>query len=174
MQGRVPARKRIRARRSVIFGLGAVEKEGEGLTATATDEGRVFVVGFVRDSLRARLRRNELHFAYQAASPGLIDADTKFALHGLKLALPSFAISHQFEAMAIAPDRPRVGGKRLSHDGGPGACEPRERCIRLLEPAHDASEKFSCALHEAGDSSTTRLWKCARLHPRFDRAKIAK
>jgi hypothetical protein len=77
------------------FGMGAVPSDVKNLAAVA-DERPVFVVGFVPDSLRSRLRRNELYFAYQAAAPGLIDAAAEFSLHRLKLVLPGFSIRCQF------------------------------------------------------------------------------
>lgn len=160
-----------------IFGLEMVAEAGErkeGLAATAADEGPVFVVGFVPDSLRFGLWRDELHFAYQAAAPCLIDAAAEFALHGFQLALPGFTVGRQFEAVADAANGPRVRSQSGSNDTGPRACEPCEGGIGLLEPMHDASEKFSCAFHEVGHSNTTRLWKSARLRRRFGRAKIAK
>lgn len=149
-------------------------RDRRGLRATAADERKVFVISTVADSLRFRLGRNESHFAYEAAAPGLVDAAAEFALHGLELALPRFAVRSQFEAVSIAADGPRVRGERLSDDSGPRACEPSKGRVRLLEPVHNASEKFSCAFHEAANSSTTQLWKCARLRRGFARAKIAK
>lgn len=156
-----------------LVGGGDRRWEAEGLTAAA-DEGPVFVVGFVPDSLRSGLGRDKLHFAYQAAAPSLIDATAEFALHGFQLALPGFAVGRQLEAIADKANRPGVSGKPGSDDRRPRAGEPGESRVRLLEPIDDASEDFSGTFHEAANSSMTRLWKCARLHRRFARAKIAK
>jgi hypothetical protein len=124
--------------------------------------------------MRSGLCCYEPHFANQNAAPGLIDVIAEVPLHRFELTLPGFAVGFQFKAIVLATNRAGVRGEMWSNDGWPGAGEPRESCVRLLEAPNDTAKELSRAFHEAANSSTTALWICASLRRRIGRAKIAR
>jgi len=117
----------------------AVEKREVTLRATTANEGHVRVIGLVGNVSRARFRGDKRNFAYQVASPGLIDPVAQLALHALDLALPCFRVGRYFEEGAVTSHGPRMRGEGLPGDGRPRAREPRKRCFRPVEPAHHFS-----------------------------------
>lgn len=117
-------------------------------SAGAANEGRVIVVQFARDTLRAGLG-DEFHLADKISTPGLIDAGAEFAFDGFELFLPSFAIHSDFEAAGFATDRARVRREHLADDAWPASRKPGERRIASLESLEGLTENFAGLLHGA-------------------------
>src|ERR1700690_2713422 len=103
-------------------------RNADPLTLAAANEGRVLVVEFFRNVLRAGLG-NELHFADQVAAPGFVNARAEFAFHVFELLAPGFVVRGDLEAAFFATQRTRAGCKSLADNLGPAAFEPRKSCL---------------------------------------------
>lgn len=97
------------------------------------------VVGFARNSIRARRCPDEFHFANQITAPGFIDPRAEVAFHFFKLFLPGSAVRGNLEVSSFASDGTRMRGERPSDDGRPRTGEPRERRFGPLQSPDDSS-----------------------------------
>lgn len=117
------------------------------LSFALANESCVFVVEFVRDTLRPGLRGDELDLTDQISAPGLIDARAELPSHAPELLAPALSVGGNFEIAPLATNRPRVSGKSFSYDCRPRPRKPGESGFRSLDSAHDFSQNLRGSAH---------------------------
>ncbi len=121
---------------------------GQAALGAAADEWGVGVVELAGDGTAACGAGNEFHLPDEGPSPGGVDAGAKINFHTGELRLPSGAIGGQFQTMIDAAERVRVRSELRAEDGWPGAFEPCESGVRVVDASNDVAEEISRAIHE--------------------------
>src|ERR1700722_1365182 len=83
------------------------------------DKGRVLVIHFSGNTLRARFCGKKLHFADQSSAPFLVYASAEFPFQAFELRLPRFSVRLYYQAAAFESERAGMGSQSLSHYGRP-------------------------------------------------------
>lgn len=106
------------------------------------------IIEFARGPGRIGFAGDEAHFADESSAPGAVDARAKILFHPGHLTLPHRTIGAEFKAMTDAAKRARVSRELRADHGWPGALDPSEGGVRMIDATDYVAEKTSRAFHE--------------------------